>query len=32
MRQIESRIDTGGEQFATNRAAYEELATTLRLR
>ena len=32
MRKIESRIDTGGEQFATNRAAYDELVATLRER
>ena len=32
MRQIESRIDIGGDAFAANRAAYEQLVATLRER
>ncbi len=32
MRQINSKIDTGSSQFATNRAAYEQLVATLRER
>ena len=32
MRAIETRIDTGSSQFATNREAYEQLVATLRER
>jgi len=32
MREIETRIDTGSAQYATNRDVYEQLATTLRER
>ena len=30
MRQIESRIDIGGDAFASNQATYEQLVVTLR--